>query len=497
MKLSRILCPIALVVAAGFTAQAQTVTVNSSGGADFTSIQAAIDSINPTNGEADIIEIQDGATYTEQIVLGGLPPIDQAAIGSFITDLVNQNRDPLIVRGVGAKPVIWPDSANIVAYGVFENDAGDNFNAGIAFFGDDITLENVEIRQPDGNSAYGLNGQANKLTFKDILFKPTTSDQGEDFINVNNSDGVVTLFGNGGTYTFEDCVFDGENENGAKANAKIYFHGINDLATPMTSVFNFTGCEFKNTNEEVTRLRGRQATQGSIDVNIKDCRFVDNDSKVLYFQGAGNNTIEGSFFENNVNGADVNPLGDDSVVFIRERSQHVPGVTIKNSIFKNNGSTDVAAADPGGEQRAAILIKNGNEGQGDITIDHCTFDANGTAIRFFDPEIRDRSATITNSIFTNNIAAAITGDGNDGTNLSYVPDSVSFLDVTITNCLFFDNGVDFDAGTDAGTITADPMFVDDTTYALSDGSPASGAATDGTDIGAVQGGTGVEGFMLY
>ncbi|MDP8244607.1 MAG: hypothetical protein P9L94_11040 [Candidatus Hinthialibacter antarcticus] len=495
MKLSRILCPIALALATGLTVQAQTVTVNSSGGADFTNIQAAINSINPTNGQPDIIEVQDGATYTEQIVLGGLPPIDQAAIGSFITDLVNENRDPLIVRGIGAKPVIWPDSGNLAAYGVFENDAGDNFTAGIAFFGDDITLENVEIRQPDGNSSYGLNGQANKITFKEVLFKPTTSDQAEDFFNVNNSDGVVTLFGNGGTYSFEDCVFDGENEDGVKANAKIYFHGISDLATPMTSVFNFDGCEFKNTNDELTRLRARPASQGSIDINMTNCRFVDNDAKALYLQGNGVNTIDGCWFENNTNGADVNQTSDASTIFVHERDGHSPSLIVKNTVFANNASNNATNNTVDGRY-AVILVQNGNDVSGDITIDHCTFDGNGAAVRFFDPNLRDRKATITNTIFSNNITAGITGDGNDGTNLSYVPDSVEFLDITITNSLFFSNGVNFDVGTDSGTVSGDPMFAD-ATFKLSDGSPASGAATDGTDIGAVQGGTAVEGFMLY
>lgn len=495
MKLGRILCPIALALLTGVAAQAQTVTVNSSGGADFTSIQAAIDSINPTNGQPDIIEIQDGATYTEQIVLGGLPPIDQAAIGSFITDLINENRDPLTIRGVGAKPVIAPDSANLVAYGVFENDAGDNFNAGIAFFGSGITLENVEIRQPVGNGAYALNGQANDITFRNVLFKPTTTSQDEDFFNVNNSSGVADSFGGGGTYLFEDCVFDGEREDGSKGNVKVYFHGLDEVSSPVTSQFTFTNCEFKNTEDELTRLRARGTDFGSIDVNMMDCVFIGNDAKALYLQGAGNYTIENCWFENNTNGEGNSPTSDASTIFLNERDQFVPGLMLKNTVFTNNASNN-ASASTVDERRAVILVQNGNNGHGDVMIDHCTFDGNGAAIRFFDPNLRDRSATIMNSIFSNNVTAAITGDGNDGTSLSYVPDSIEFLDVTITNCLFFQNGVDFDAGTDAGTITGDPMYAD-ATFKLSDGSPASGAATDGTDIGAVQGGTAVEGYSLY
>lgn len=495
MKLGRIFCPIALALLTGVVVQAQTVTVNSSGGADFTSIQAAIDSINPTNGEPDIIEIQDGATYTEQLVLGGLPPIDQAAIGSFITDLINENRDPLTIRGVGAKPIIASDSANLVEYGVFENDASDRFTAGIAFFGSGITLENVEIHQPAAEGVYALNGQANDITFRSVLFKPTSTVADEDFFNVNNSSSVADSYGSGGTYLFEDCVFDGEREDGSKGNVKVYFHGLDEVSSPVTSQFTFKNCEFKNTADELTRLRARAIDQGSIDVNIADCVFRDNDAKALYLQGAGNYTIENSWFENNTNGEDNSPTSDASTIFLNERSQYVPGLMLKNTVFTNNASNN-ASESTVDERRAVILVQNGDNGQGDVMIDHCTFDGNGAAIRFFDPNLRDRSATITNTIFSNNITAGITGDGNDGTNLSYVPDSVEFLDITITNCLFFQNGVDFDSGSDSGTITGDPMYAD-ATFKLSDGSPASGAATDGTDIGAVQGGTAVDGFMLY
>ncbi len=479
-------------LAFGMNAQAQTVTVGASG-ADFTSVQAAIDSINPTNGEPDVIEIIDGGDYDEQIVIGGLPPIDSAS-GNFITELVEQNRDPITIRGVGDKPTIGKaDGAGLTAYGVFENDPGDNFNAGIAFFGEGITIENVEIRQPAGGSAYGLNGQAKDMTFRDVLFKPNTTNPEEDFINFNNSDGVAQLFdGTGNSAVFEDCTFDGELEDGSSfSNTFIYYHGINEPLGIVDS-FTFEGCTFTNVGDSITRLRARSPENQVTNQTMMNCVFENYSGGVLNVDGAGTKVIDGCVFRNLQNAPDLNV--DDLIggVRVRGRSGFTGDLTIRNSIFSNIGSDGALEF----ENRAGIIITNdGNDP--DVTIEHCTFDGNGTGVRLVDSNTRPRTVTIANSIFSNNVAFGISGDSST---LSYVGSgNEAELTLNIENCLFFNNGTgNFDIGSDTGTITGDPMYADTTTFALADGSPALGAATDGTDIGAVQsGGTGVVEFMLY
>lgn len=480
----------------GLNAQAQTITVGASG-ADFTSLQAAINSIDATNGQADVIEIIDGGDYDEQLVLGGLPPID-AASGAFITDLVNQNRDALVIRGTGAtKPKIGPsEGGGLVNYGVFENDLGDNFAAGIAFFGKDITIENVEIRQPAGGG-YGLNGQGVELTFSDVLFKPNTVDQQEDFFNFNNSDGVATLFGGtGNSATFENCEFDGEREDGSLSDSTfLYYHGINEPIGVVDS-FKFEGCTIKNFAGDFTRLRARAPENCIINQEVINCVFENIQGGGLSVDGAGQKTVDGSVFRNHHNAAGISPDDVNAAILIRGRSGSTGSLTVTNSIFTDIGTSGASDL----ENRAAIVIQNDGS-NGDIVIDHCTFDGNGTGIRALDNQWRPRTVTVTNSIFSNHAAYGASGDGvlADGA-FSYVGSGLEEdLALTFTNCLFFNNAVgNFDIGTETASVTGDPLYADVVTYALSNGSPALGAATDGTNIGAWQeGGTSINEFMLY
>ncbi len=483
------------ILGCGSIVCAQTVTVNSSGGADFTSIQAAIDSIDPTNGEPDIIEIQDSAVYEEQVVLGGLPPIDSAS-GNFITDLVEQNRDPLILRGPesGEKPVIDPDPASLQAYGVFEDDLGDAFNAGVTFFGKGITVENVVIRQPGGNEAYGVNGQGVEVTFKNILFQPHTTTPEEDFINFNNSDRVAELFdGVGNQYLFEDCVFDGTREDDSVGEVELYYHGMQP-SFKVVDEFVFQGCTFQNIDGGVTNLRARGADQQDSNQHMIDCLFIDNPATILNFSGGGEKVVDGCRFENNTNALETLPTEQNATVILSGRSGRTGELTITNSIFTNNASNG-AEDHPGFDTWATVMVRNDGE-DGDVLIDHCTFDGNGTAVRFLDPNTRPRTAVVSNSIFSNNISGGVSGDSLQG---SYVESgNEDALDLTIENCLFHNNPVDFDIGSDSGTINADPLYEDTETFALQEDSPAIGAGTDGSDIGAVPSGpVSVGEFMVY
>ncbi len=497
MKYTKTLAVAGIAVLACSAAFAQTVTVSASGGGNFTSIQAAIDSINATNGVPDIIEILDSATYEEQVVLGGLPPIDQAS-GTFTQDLMAQNRDPLTLRGPasGDRPTISPNS--LVAYGVFENDPGDNFEATLVYFGKDITIENVAIQQI-GGGPYGVNAQGVGITFRNCLFemKPGTGASGEAAVNFNNSDIASDLFDDvTNDVLFDGCVFDaGEEEN---TSDTVYYHGVSDPGLDgtmnYTSNFVFNNCTFKDYDSNLTRLRARGVGEDDVSQTMTNCVFMDNTGDSLNLDGGGTKIVDGCLFVNNVNGEGTSPDSDNGALHIRGRSGRTGDVTIMNSIFSNN-ATFLAIDDPAAEQWAAIYVTNDGD-DGPLVIDHCTFDTNSVAVRFADTAVRPRTATISNSIFSNNIAAGISADSLSG---SYVGSgSEGELSLTITNCLFFNNTFDYDLGTVSGSVTGDPLYVDTETFALADGSPAIGAASDGSDIGAVQtGAASVEDYMLH
>lgn len=512
MRMRTIACVGLAVLTMGTTAMAQTVTVSQAGGADHSSIQAALDAINATNGVADVIQILDSAAYEEQVVVGGLQPIDQSS-GDFIGALVAQNRDPVTIMGpaTGERPKFAAPPASLQAYGVFEDDLEDNFNAGLVFFGKDITFENVTIYQPHGNSAYGINGQGVDITFSNCLFQlnPAAPGMGaeEDFINFNNSDRGADYYDDvTNSVLFEDCVIDGTLQDGGKYNNTFaYYHGNDgpglDGTTGYTSSFTFNGCTIMNFGDDLTRLRARGAGDEDISQIMNDCVIKDNDGNSLNFDGGGIKTVDGCVFSNNVNGPETDPTSDNGAIRIRGRSGRTGDVTIMNSIFSNNASFG-ASDDPASDKWAAVFIQN-DGGDGTVTIDHCTFDGNGTGVRFADAAVRPRTALISNCIFSNHVGAAVSGDAPDG---SYVEHAdAANLDLTLTNNLFFTNGFaeNVDIGNNVGAVGGDPMFaVTDAlapdAFSLSDDSPALGAASDGTDIGAWQSSpSSVRDFMFY
>lgn len=500
---------IVVLLAAGTTAMAQTVTVSKSGSANFTSVQAAINSINATNGQADIINILDSATYEEQIVIGGLPPID-AASGTFISNLAAQNRDAIIIRGpaTGERPKLAAPSAGLVNYGVFEENPDDNFKAGVVYFGKNITLENVAIYQPgQGSEAYGINGQGVGITFKNCLFQhnPNSTDATEDFYNMNNSAVVADLFNNvPNDVLFDGCVFDGAKSDGSNYdNTMVYYHGTNEPGLDenfgYNSTIKFAGCTFKNFGDNLTRLRSRQAGQEDIRQEMLNCKFIDNVGNTLSVDGGGVKIVDGCLFSNNTNGEATSGDTDRAALYVRGRDGRTGDVTIKNTIFTNNASRDAFDL-PGDQQWAAVYVTN-DTANGIITVDHCTFDGNSVGIRFADGSARARTANVSNSIFSNNVAAGLSGDSLSG---SYVGNAnEANLALTMTNCLFFNNGINFDLGTASGSVNADPMYANTDAnaakpFALGTGSPAIGAALDGTDIGAQQTTvSAVDDYMIY
>lgn len=493
---------VAALMALGTTVMAQTVTVSQSGGANFTSIQAAIDSIDATNGVADVIQILDSATYAEQLEVGGpheVPEVSGDANGGTITDLINSNRDPITLIGTADAPaVISPQPGSLASHSVFEDDAeGDNYQATLSYVGSRITFVNLNIQQIGGDP-YGVNGQGVDIEFRDCLFTgvPGTGAPGESRVNFNNSDRIARLYDSvGNDVLFDGCVFDGELDDGSKAEASLYFHGINADGLFSNDSFVFQDCTFTNMSDDLTALRARNAQEGDVRQVMTNCLFIDNDGP-LSFNGGGEKIADGCKFVNNANGPDVNSTDKTGGLVLNGRSGRTGDITITDCIFSNNASFEVDT-DVATERWAAIVI--GNDGDdGPVVIDHCTFDGNGVGVRFFDPAFRVRTVDITDSIFSNNAAAAMTADGSDGSTYSYIEsEGEANLNLTVTNCLFSNNGIDYDLGTVSGSVTGDPMYADMDMFSLQAGSPAAGTASDGTNIGAWQEVSNVEHYSVY
>ncbi len=502
-KIKFMVFAIVAVMAFGTTAMSQTVTVSQSGGADYTSIQAAIDSIAPTNGVADVIQILDSATYAEQIEVGGpheVPEVSGDANGGTITDLINSNRDPITLIGMANSPaVIAPQPGTLASHSVFEDDAeGDNYQATLSYVGSRMTFVNLNIQQI-GGEPYGVNGQGVDIEFRDCLFtgKPGTGAPGESRVNFNNSDRIAHLYNDvGNEVLFDGCVFDGELEDGTKAEASLYFHGINNSDLLFCNdTFVFDGCTFTNMADDLTALRARNAEEGDVHQSMINCLFIDNDGP-LSFNGGGNKVADGCKFVNNANGPEVNSTNDTGALVINGRSGRTGDIKITDCIFSNNASYE-ASQDVAGDRWAAVLVQNDGD-DGPVVIDHCTFDGNGAGVRFFDPSFRVRTVNITDSIFSNNVTAGMTADGTDGSTYSYIEsDGAANLDLTVANCLFHNNGQDYDLGVVSGSVSGDPMYADMDMFSLQAASPAAGAASDGTNIGAWQEVSNVEHYSVY
>ncbi len=434
------------------TGYATTKTVGQSG-ADFTSIQAAIDSFTTaelTDGEPDVVEIIDDAEYDEQVVIGGLPPIDEASPG-FLDEINAQDRDSFTLKGSdpNSRPKINPVSGPAVPYGVFNQDTGDNFIATLSYYGKNITVENVEILQSsiiDGDQ-YGMNGQAGNSVFNNVLFAHSGDvTPGEALINFNNAVDAAGI-GVDNTYTFRNCEFDGAI-GGERGNVDaIYFHGykeddaiaagVNIDEVPFSS--SFEDCKFLNC-DTATYIRGRDQSNH---VTVRRC-YIAGNLHGLRASGKGTFLVESSIFHNNLTqpedfGEGAGPLETAG------RSGFTPELTVTNSLFVDNlNAPDYEGTFGFTSSPAAIRIRNdGNDSV--VTINGNTFVNNPIAIRFVDANGREREAVINSNIFQGSNVAVLTADDAGGSYFES-PDAtddglVQNLSVTGVGNIFDSNNV--------------------------------------------------------
>ena len=430
------------------------------------SVQAAIDAINPVDGNPDVIRILDGATYEEQVVVGGLPRIVEAR-GNFIEDLVAQNRDPITIVGPvsGERPTLAATPGTLETFGVFQDNPQDNFLAGVAFFGKNITFENLVIYQPGGEREYGVNGQGKDITFRNCLFKlnPNAAQPGEALMDFANSARIADYHaGVPNSALFDNCVFDGTTESGdGKYEGNlIYYHGVRHRDPEGTEVyvssFTFIDTTFTNFAGRIMALRAGGIDKEALHQTMIRCTFSNNDDPTLQFYGGGRKTADRCIFANNLNVDDIDPLQQMAALQVNQRDRQTGDVTISNCLFSNNARV-ASSSNPNADEFAAVRIDRG-EKNGVVVIDHCTFDSNGTAVRFADERAVPRTARISNCIFSNNTGAAVTGDCPKSSYVGH-PGQAN-LALTLKNNLFYNNGFaqHIDIGNNFGAVYADPQF---------------------------------------
>ncbi|TWT89903.1 Rhamnogalacturonan acetylesterase RhgT [Pseudobythopirellula maris] len=140
VAITRILKTALLLLLAAPLSAGTTLTVDPAGGGDFTTIQAALDSIPVGNRQRVVVEIGPGA-YNERVRL---------------------DHDRVTLRGAGAEETRlwyrWPREAYHRRY--------DRFGPGVLnVFGDDVVVEGLTIEntQPDSTHAFALYGQPDRL----------------------------------------------------------------------------------------------------------------------------------------------------------------------------------------------------------------------------------------------------------------------------------------------------------------------------------------------
>jgi hypothetical protein len=512
-----VLCGIALIAAPSF---ATTKTVGKSG-ADFTSIQAAIDSFTEaevTDGTPDVVEIIDGEMYDEQVIIGNLIGDPDGLPDGYLDEVIDLalRSDSFTLKGSDSenRPSINPIDADFESYGVFTNDSTDYFIATLSFMGKDINIENIEILQASeiSDDQYGMNGQAGNMVFNNVLFAHSGAKApGEAFVNMNND---VYIAGKGfdNSYTFIDCTFDAAVDGVRNDNVDtFYFHGygqgdaddagvnIEDVSVNVA----FEGCSFLN-GDTVSSIRGNAQANN---ISFSNCFIADNKNG-LVGSGQGTFTVANSIFYNNQqNGGDAD--NDYTCVGTTGRSGFTPALTVTNSLFVDNMSADAdsLAGIPGFDFRAAaIRIKNDGTDP-DITVDNCTFVNNPIAIRFTDGSGRPRNASINNNIFQNCNSAILTADDAADSYFNSVADgdSVTVLVVNGANNVFDGNNAIVEnaellpnvslEGTEA-SVTFDNASIDPSDpfagppYTVASGAPA--------DVGANLGGaTAVSEYMIF
>ena len=239
-------------------------------------------------------------------------------------------------------------------------------------------------------------------------------------------------------------TFDGDLDDDSVADITI--QGVDDISTTSFSRGNLlfivesdvafdglTFSGFSNTEEGgLGRLIGASTSTVSIVNSNFDGNNLDSETGITQFLDS-DAFIDNSSFTNNFG-------GNTGVVEIRGISGVPTSLTILNSTFENN--VGVALSNPVGTVVGAITARGAN-----LLVENSSFinnsgEQNGGAITITDADSDNNfSLTVSNSVFTGNLAGASGGPGASGGAIHSF-----FVPVQISNSLIADNSAGADGG---------------------------------------------------
>jgi hypothetical protein len=447
------------------SAFAATVTVGPNG--TFATINAALESLDYNDGQADVLVLESGVVFDEQVVPKGNAGADSTAFpratGMSVAGFqaaVQSHSDPLTIRSQDSSnpAVITKTTSTPPAsfYGMFPADPGDAFTAALVMCGVDITIEGVELRFGN-HGGYFMNGMAADFTFQDCLFThgTTNAQRAEDYCDWNNNyenhSDINPLIGLDNTYVFDGCLIDGlSQENGTDLfdSSFIWFHGYGN-STPVkdeVTTMAFSNCVMRNWDDIIYQSRGNSPIgSGPLSTVVEDCFSYNMPGQFMEFRGQ-----QGSALYNR----NVIQTSGNSGFRVRDRDQgQIRQADVVNNLFVSNGNGNIVQ-----------IENNGSTNGWTINVVNNTFYGYLTAIN---QEAGSNAACVLN--VANNIFAG-TGTAVNGAGFATIT-------ATLTNNGFFNNTADVvgaPSGGNNGAVAGDPGFAADS----SGGFPAVGGPTD-------------------
>ncbi|MCA9416099.1 MAG: hypothetical protein KC917_07505 [Candidatus Omnitrophica bacterium] len=395
--------------------------VRKDGTGDFTTIQGALDAMDYNDGIPNVVVVGPGV-YDQQLTPNGDAGVDSARypnVFDMTQETVEQafasHTDPLTIRGENPNdpPVItYLDGADRgqQPYGWFVSDPSVFVETNVYHCGNNVTYKNLEFRH--GTLGYCMNGMSSGTVFVDCLFtNGMLSNQGHDdywdFVNnVDFTSAVNPKIGANNEYFFENCIFDGRSTvDGSLFDSNAtYFHGYDSIGTPETFLdlggVTAKGCLFRNWEDTIFQIRGREEYDRSLDhLIIEDC-FSHNVENLAILEGATRLGI--------VNRCVHDMSGRQSFIRLEERSWGLPAnVIVANNII--SGTSD----------RGSILRIHVNTHAGSVAYQHADWH-------------------IVNNTFYGHDSAAIITDG--------TPDPGNTVHVTIANNIIHGDGSEMAVG---------------------------------------------------
>ncbi len=363
---------VAFFAIAALAAGSWAVTVNQSGGGDFTSVQAALDS-----GATEII-ITDSAVYDENIEIGS--PSDR---GTPVTLTSNQTGDN--------RPVL----ASTTTSPIFDSVRNAENTGSVGVFSDGTVISNLIIK---GNPDLGQYGQAalfimaDNVTIENCKIYPLPSALGQDikfptsliFVAQEGDPGSHVAKANGKTsdgLLIKDCeilsVSDegvaeptvenlGFLQQGENSNAATFARCDHYTDAGQDVVVTFDGCSLRYIYDAGLFPSNRDndgAGGGSVTWVMRNC-FLDACGKFGIRSRGCNLIVEDSIFTRTNQGNHGD--SENSAVCMQDQDGRVDiSATVTNCLFVNCGGAYSKKAYYGG-----VNVYNA----GDMTVSNCTFD---------------------------------------------------------------------------------------------------------------------------